>query len=381
MDRARVQIGRISRFGLLEMSRQRLRASLGESNYTACPRCAGTGHIRGIASSALHILRIIEEEALKENTEAIHAHLPTETATYLLNEKRSEVTVVENRLGSRIVIIPTENLETPNFQIRRLRADELNEIQQTPSYMLEQQEADTESDVYTVETRREVAAVGLEHVQPSTPPAATTTPPATAASPGFLKRFLDKVFTGTAKTPAEEQTKKPASSPRRQPAGNRSARNRRPNQRNTNRNTRNQPQQKQSQSGKGESKASQKKGNADSRSRRGRGRSQQPAQRRRSERGANPSSNPGSARNRERAAAGADNKPELKADAPETTANEMPPASVSEPMQPQRNTADPVVSTPNTEVEQAGAANSESTPRKPVDDTAPESGDNRGQFS
>ena len=118
-DRARVQVGRISRFGLLEMSRQRLRSSISDSNYHVCPRCEGNGHIRSVGSSALSVLRIIEEEALKENTEAIVAHLPIKTATYLLNEKRHEVSLLENRLGTNITIVPTIELESPHFKIQR----------------------------------------------------------------------------------------------------------------------------------------------------------------------------------------------------------------------------------------------------------------------
>ena len=136
-DRARVQVGRISRFGLLEMSRQRLRSSISDSNYQSCPRCEGQGHIRSVGSSALSVLRIIEEEALKENTEAINAHLPIKTATYLLNEKRHEVTLLESRLGTNITIVPTIELETPHFKIQRLRSEDLDDMPNLPSYKVE----------------------------------------------------------------------------------------------------------------------------------------------------------------------------------------------------------------------------------------------------
>jgi ribonuclease E len=130
-DRARVQMGKISRFGLLELSRQRLRPSLGESSYISCPRCHGTGHIRGTDSSALHILRIIQEEAMKENTAVLHAQVPVDVATYLLNEKRSEIHAIEARLKVSVVLIPNIHLETPNYNITRLRHDDvkLGEIQ------------------------------------------------------------------------------------------------------------------------------------------------------------------------------------------------------------------------------------------------------------
>jgi ribonuclease E len=137
MDRARVQFGRISKFGLLEMSRQRLRSSISEANYYACPRCEGTGSIRTVGSSTLNILRILEEEALKENTEAIIAHLPLKTATYLLNEKRHEVSMIENRLGTQITIVPTNDLDTPHFRLQRLRGEDLLNLPDLPSYKQE----------------------------------------------------------------------------------------------------------------------------------------------------------------------------------------------------------------------------------------------------
>ena len=144
VDRARVQTGRISRFGLMEMSRQRLRPSLGEASHKVCPRCEGTGHIRGIQSSALSILRIIQEEALKENTEIVHAYLPLASATFLLNEKRHEITGIENRLGTRIQIIPTPTLETPHYKIERMRSEELDEGADKPSYKLKTDDHVTE---------------------------------------------------------------------------------------------------------------------------------------------------------------------------------------------------------------------------------------------
>ncbi|HET7061637.1 MAG TPA: Rne/Rng family ribonuclease [Nitrosospira sp.] len=124
-DRARVQMGKISRFGLLELSRQRLRPSLGESSYISCPRCHGTGHIRGTDSSALHILRIIQEEAMKENTAVLHVQVPVDVATYLLNEKRAEIHAIEARLKVNVVLIPNIYFETPNYNISRLRHDDV----------------------------------------------------------------------------------------------------------------------------------------------------------------------------------------------------------------------------------------------------------------
>ena len=135
-DRARIQTSKISRFGLLELSRQRLQPSLEESNHSTCPRCNGIGHIRGIESSALHILRIIQEEAMKEHSAAIHVQLPIDVATFLLNEKRTEIHQIESRLKVSIMLIPNLNLETPHYTVTRLRADDLTADTQLASYKL-----------------------------------------------------------------------------------------------------------------------------------------------------------------------------------------------------------------------------------------------------
>ena len=136
-DRARVQTGKISRFGLLELSRQRLRPALAEMSYIPCPRCSGTGHIRSTESSALHILRILEEEAMKENTGALHCQVPVDVATFLLNEKRIDIAKIEMRHKVNLVLIPNINLETPAHHIVRLRHDQLNlEEAALPSYKM-----------------------------------------------------------------------------------------------------------------------------------------------------------------------------------------------------------------------------------------------------
>ena len=136
-DRARVQIGKISRFGLMELSRQRLRPALAEGSHIPCPRCHGIGHIRGIESTALHILRILQEEAMKENTGAVHAQVPVDVATYLLNEKRAEFHAIESRLKVNVVLIPNIHLETPNYTVTRLKHEELNHADlPPPSYQM-----------------------------------------------------------------------------------------------------------------------------------------------------------------------------------------------------------------------------------------------------
>ncbi|MBP7080189.1 MAG: Rne/Rng family ribonuclease, partial [Rhodocyclaceae bacterium] len=125
-DRARVQTGKISRFGLLELSRQRLRPALAETSYITCPRCTGTGHIRSTESAALHILRILEEESMKENTGALHCQVPVDVGTFLLNEKRVDISRIEIRHRVNLVIVPNRHLETPAHEIIRLRHDQLN---------------------------------------------------------------------------------------------------------------------------------------------------------------------------------------------------------------------------------------------------------------
>ena len=195
-DRARVQIGRISRFGLLEMSRQRLRPSLGESSSLVCPRCEGTGHIRGVQSSALHILRYIQEEAMKENTAALHVHLPIATATYLLNEKRYEISAIESRLGTTILIIPDETLETPHYHVRRLRAEDFEKSLDVPSYETElelDEEEETPQRSATAEPEKAVVGPITQTAAPA------PTPMPAKAEEGPIKKFMKRLFGGEEK--------------------------------------------------------------------------------------------------------------------------------------------------------------------------------------
>ncbi len=182
-DRARVQIGKISRFGLMELSRQRLKPSLGESAHLPCPRCHGTGHIRSTESIALHILRIIQEEAMKDNTAQVVAQVPVEVATYLLNEKRIDIQSLEARLKVTVVLIPNMYLETPNYTVKRLKHDELNQSEPLPtSYrMVERPEA--VDPVQAIkdsanEVRQEAAVKGIVPAQPA--PVAAEPPSASA---------------------------------------------------------------------------------------------------------------------------------------------------------------------------------------------------------
>ena len=171
-DRARVQTGKISRFGLLELSRQRLQTSLGETSHIACPRCHGTGHIRSIESSALHILRILQEEAMKDGTAAVHAQVPIDVATYLLNEKRNEFHSIETRLKVNVMLIPNVSLETPNYTVTRLRHDELNQNDIVlPSYKMADIPAEAAAPSTAIqkpEAQRPQAAVqGITPAQPA----------------------------------------------------------------------------------------------------------------------------------------------------------------------------------------------------------------------
>ncbi|VEE99013.1 Rne/Rng family ribonuclease [Neisseria canis] len=170
-DRARVQMGKLSRFGLLELSRQRLKPALGESSHIACPRCAGTGVIRGIESTALHVLRIIQEEAMKDNTGEVHAQVPVDVATFLLNEKRAELFGMEERLDVSVVLIPNIHLENPHYEVTRVRVDDVDE-DAAPSYkrVAEPEKEDTvpfAANKATKAARPEPAVKGVRHDQPA----------------------------------------------------------------------------------------------------------------------------------------------------------------------------------------------------------------------
>ena len=204
-DRARVQTGKISRFGLLEMSRQRLQPSLGETSYTPCPRCHGTGHIRGSESSALHILRILGEEAMKENTGAVHVQLPVDVATFLLNEKRVDIHTIETRLKVNVVLIPNIHMETPHYTITRLRHDELNlRDAAEPSYkMVALPEADSgyQAEPAPMPIRQEAAVKSIAPPQPS--PAAR---PVVSEVPQIQSGLFERIFGWFKSRPGETTT-------------------------------------------------------------------------------------------------------------------------------------------------------------------------------
>lgn len=193
MDRARIQLGRISRFGLLEMSRQRLRPSLGESSLLTCPRCSGQGSIRSVESLALSVLRIIEEEAIKKNTGKVIAYLPVDSATYLLNEKRPTVNDIEKRHNVAVLIIPSKHLETPFYEIQRVRTAEAGDQEErTPSYQIVRPET-TETDRYSRAATSPPTEPAVKEFLPDQPapgaPGAGFSAPAKAGG-GLIKRFL-----------------------------------------------------------------------------------------------------------------------------------------------------------------------------------------------
>lgn len=197
-DRARVQIGRISRFGLLEMSRQRLRPSLGESSGIVCPRCNGTGIIRDVESLSLAILRLIEEEALKDRTAEVRAQVPIPVAAFLLNEKRNSITKIELRTRARIVILPNDHLETPHFEVQRLRDDSPEANTNQSSYEIAAAAAEAEEVQPTAATRtlvRQEAAVKTAPARANAPVptevvAAPVAAPAPVAEPSLFKGLV-----------------------------------------------------------------------------------------------------------------------------------------------------------------------------------------------
>lgn len=208
MDRARVQVGRISRFGLLEMSRQRLRPPLGESLQVVCPRCDGHGTIRTVESLGLSILRVIEEEAMKERTSKIVVQLPVDVASFLLNEKRAVVNAVEIRQKIKVVLVPSKAMETPEYEIKRIREDELAEDDNiVPSYKLAAEPKNEEVQVYGGDEKapliEEPAVRGVAPATPAPPPSSRTTSHVPSVHEGgFIKRLWASLF-GSAK-PSEK---------------------------------------------------------------------------------------------------------------------------------------------------------------------------------
>ncbi|MEE9334659.1 MAG: ribonuclease E [Granulosicoccaceae bacterium] len=207
-DRARVQIGRISRFGLLEMSRQRLRPSLGESSENVCPRCQGHGTVRGTESTALSILRLLEEEAMKDNTDRVFADVPVDVATYLLNEKRASINEIEVRNEVTLLIVANPTFETPNYTIERVRASDVeHDTVKKNSYELatDNIEAQAQADSKPAKPVERAAVGNVVPDMPAPTPAkaVAVAAPVVAAKTGGLKGILGKVSSIFGGKPAE----------------------------------------------------------------------------------------------------------------------------------------------------------------------------------
>ena len=241
-DRARIQISRISRFGLLEMSRQRLSPSLGESSHHVCPRCQGTGKIRDNESLSLSILRLLEEEALKENTKQVHTIVPVQIASYLLNEKRKAIHSIEKRHDVDIIVVPNEAMETPNFSVFRVRdGEEVNELSynlaklhqdQDETFAAEESLVSRNIEATPAETPAvESAAVSLAITMPAPEPVERKAPKA----PSLLSRLFAALKSLFASEPKQEEKNKKVRSNNR----NVNNRNRRNQDRRNNRRVRN----------------------------------------------------------------------------------------------------------------------------------------------
>ena len=236
VDRAKIQVGRISRFGLLEMSRQRLRPSLREISHILCPRCEGLGTIRDIESSALAILRLIQEEALKDSSAEIRAFLPVPVAAFVLNEKRQMIADIESTNNVRLVVVPSAEMQTPHYRVERLRSNDIESEELSYSIAPEVEEEISESTVDLRPAVRETAAVSVVRDDaPSSPKAKSSNPPqssesetktksrkpavkkkratkSSAQKPSLLSRWIAALFGSNNQSSNQARVSKPASS-------------------------------------------------------------------------------------------------------------------------------------------------------------------------
>lgn len=211
-DRARVQVGRISRFGLLEMSRQRLRPSLGESSQNVCPRCSGHGFIRGVESLGLSVLRIIEEDAMKENTVRIVAQLPVDTATFLLNEKRDAIHEIEQRHSVSVILVPNIHLETPHYNIERIRSQDLSSGQEEDaSYLLMQDPKKTAATIQQQGQEPKIEEPTVKRIAPATPipqsQVSRSEEQKAVSESGFVRRIWNALFMNKTEAVSDEQSR------------------------------------------------------------------------------------------------------------------------------------------------------------------------------
>src|SRR6202044_3699174 len=231
MDRARIQLGRLSRFGLLELSRQRLRPALSETTHINCPRCGGMGTIRGVESMSLALLRLIGEEARKERTGRVIAQVPVDVATYLMNEKRDWLNQIESRDKVSLVIVPNPHLQTPAYTLRRIRDDE-KELPEnsTVSYQLADQPSIDDSNISNRDKKPQgdvplVPSILPASAAPITPMPVPTPAPVPAAAPqaGALVRFWRWLF-GSGPGAADSAAPASPTEPQRQRPAHRDAR-------------------------------------------------------------------------------------------------------------------------------------------------------------
>ena len=229
VDRARVQVGRISRFGLLEMSRQRLRPSLGEASQIVCPRCSGQGSIRGVESLALSIMRLMEEEAMKDATHEVIAQTPIHVASFLLNEKRKTLAEIQSRHNIKLTVLPNHHLDTPHYEIQRIKNDEVDG-DDVCSYKQINKPVEENDRVKQVATNQLPAEAAVGNVTPSTP---SPTPQGTdsKSTVGLLNRIFGGLF-GSKKVPEKPSKEeiKEDSEKKQKPANNRNQNNRNNNQ-------------------------------------------------------------------------------------------------------------------------------------------------------
>ena len=246
-DRARVQFGSISKFGLLEMSRQRLRPALSEGASIPCPRCGGAGHIRDTESSALQILRIIQEDAMKDNTAAVHCQVPVEVASFLLNEKRSEIAKIEMKQRIAVLLVPNKTLETPNYKLERLKHDDPRLDNIAASYKMAEEFEDPTTVTRRSQEKSNKQEPVIKGVLPDAPapvasegskpesrrgptaavpadkPVSSVQPPAPAAEKGFFS-WVKGLFTGSGAAVPPAAESKPAAAAeqgeRKEPRGN-----------------------------------------------------------------------------------------------------------------------------------------------------------------
>ncbi|MCK5354088.1 MAG: Rne/Rng family ribonuclease [Methyloprofundus sp.] len=243
IDRARIQTSRISRFGLLEMSRQRIRPSLGDTSQLTCPRCNGQGEIRNVESVALSVLRLLEEEAMKNGTEKVIAHLPIECATFLLNEKRDSIDQIESRLKVRIIVLPSKHLETPAYDIERIKSKDDDGSTESASYTQLKAEEINAPD-FAKQSAPKVQQAVIKEFLPDAPAPAPVLSKKTSAT--LISRFWHKLV-GTSEEDVAESSGKAAAQPEKtrsdKPSNNRRNPNNRRNRNNRNNNRdRNKPQ-------------------------------------------------------------------------------------------------------------------------------------------